>query len=248
MSIAATAWAWGVDVSPSAKLVLLALADRADAEGECFPSVADVVRRTNLGERTVQRELKALESAGLLQRRIRALKSSYFVLSIGKDCNRGASVTGGATVAGGASVAPRGVTVAPIIITEPKEDTSTYVGTLSADAPRPASPPQAKKGTRIADDWQPKDRATADALGINTDEAVAEFRDYWRGVPGKAGIKLDWEATWRNQVRFLARNRRTDRPAKSSQWPVADQNAEMMRLLARARAEEETQPMLRSIA
>ena len=27
-----------------------------------------------------------------------------------------------------------------------------------------------------------------------------EFRDYWIGIPGQRGRKLDWEATWRNNV------------------------------------------------
>lgn len=27
------------------------------------------------------------------------------------------------------------------------------------------------------------------------------FRDYWRAKAGKEGVKLDWEATWRNWVR-----------------------------------------------
>lgn len=32
-------------------------------------------------------------------------------------------------------------------------------------------------------------------------ETFAEFGDYWRGVPGQRGRKLDWFATWRNRVR-----------------------------------------------
>jgi len=30
---------------------------------------------------------------------------------------------------------------------------------------------------------------------------AAKFRDYWCGVPGAKGRKLDWPATWRNFVR-----------------------------------------------
>ena len=30
---------------------------------------------------------------------------------------------------------------------------------------------------------------------------AAKFRDYWLGVPGQRGCKLDWPATWRNFVR-----------------------------------------------
>lgn len=33
--------------------------------------------------------------------------------------------------------------------------------------------------------------------------AWAEFVDYWIGVPGSRGTKLDWPATWRNRVRDL---------------------------------------------
>lgn len=32
----------------------------------------------------------------------------------------------------------------------------------------------------------------------------AEFVDYWIGVPGSRGVKLDWLATWRNRVRDIA--------------------------------------------
>jgi hypothetical protein len=33
--------------------------------------------------------------------------------------------------------------------------------------------------------------------------ATAEFVDYWLGVPGSKGNKLDWVATWRNRMRDL---------------------------------------------
>lgn len=31
----------------------------------------------------------------------------------------------------------------------------------------------------------------------------AEFVDFWIGVPGQRGLKLDWSATWRNRVRAI---------------------------------------------
>jgi hypothetical protein len=33
-----------------------------------------------------------------------------------------------------------------------------------------------------------------------TDELDA-FRDYWIAQPGQRGVKLDWDATWRNWIR-----------------------------------------------
>lgn len=51
---------------PSQKLVLLALADRASDQGTCFPSVADIARRSELSERQVQRDLAALTGQKLI--------------------------------------------------------------------------------------------------------------------------------------------------------------------------------------
>ena len=36
---------------------------------------------------------------------------------------------------------------------------------------------------------------------LRPEQVFERFRDYWRGVPGQRGTKLDWEATWRNWVR-----------------------------------------------
>ena len=33
------------------------------------------------------------------------------------------------------------------------------------------------------------------------DKVYSQFRDYWIAQPGQKGVKLDWEATWRNWVR-----------------------------------------------
>ncbi|MBI5864076.1 MAG: helix-turn-helix domain-containing protein [Planctomycetes bacterium] len=43
-----------------ARLVLLALADRADDAGECFPAAADIARRARLSEGQVRRHIRAL--------------------------------------------------------------------------------------------------------------------------------------------------------------------------------------------
>ena len=51
MSIRATTWAWTAQTTPTAKLVLLALADFADETGHCWPRVALLVEMTCLSER-----------------------------------------------------------------------------------------------------------------------------------------------------------------------------------------------------
>lgn len=69
-----------------------------------------------------------------------------------------------------------------------------------------------QRGTRIADDWKPSadDIESARAEGLSDTQIareVSKFLDYWRGRPGKEGIKLDWAATWRNWVRRHAEER-----------------------------------------
>ena len=45
------------------------------------------------------------------------------------------------------------------------------------------------------------------------------FRDYWVAVPGAKGLKLDWEATWRNRIREVAKRTITTRKIPSDgQW------------------------------
>jgi hypothetical protein len=59
------------------------------------------------------------------------------------------------------------------------------------------------------------DRATAIELGAQPDKVDgmwAEFVDYWIGVPGQRGTKLNWSATWRNRVRdVISRGNRNGR-------------------------------------
>jgi hypothetical protein len=69
MSLRITAWVWEQSASRgSDRLVALALADRADDAGACFPSVRDIAHRAGISERTAQRSLDALVALGELRR------------------------------------------------------------------------------------------------------------------------------------------------------------------------------------
>ena len=59
-------WAWDQRLGPSAKLILLALADDADDSGQCWPAVRGIAGKCLVSERTVQRALKEFETEGLL--------------------------------------------------------------------------------------------------------------------------------------------------------------------------------------
>ena len=57
-----------------AKLVLLHLANRADNNGECFPSLARIARDCETSESSVKRKLLLLEKLGLVKRINRAVE------------------------------------------------------------------------------------------------------------------------------------------------------------------------------
>ena len=71
MSVNATRFAWECDLSKTNKrsakrLVLLALADRANKENTCFPSIARVVKDTGMDRKTVMNTISDLITLGLV--------------------------------------------------------------------------------------------------------------------------------------------------------------------------------------
>lgn len=70
--------------------------------------------------------------------------------------------------------------------------------------------PKEKLGSRVPEDFWPNATciSKADELGILVNRVVVDsFLDYWRSVPGAKGRKLDWDATFRNHLDFLASKR-----------------------------------------
>jgi biotin operon repressor len=60
-------WAWQQDTpNASAKLVLLAIADHANGDGYCWPSMGRIGRMVGLSLRQVSNHVTALEAAGLV--------------------------------------------------------------------------------------------------------------------------------------------------------------------------------------
>ena len=93
-------WAWGRRLKPTAKLVLMSLADAADDQGVCWPSVPTLARMCCISTRTVQRIVGELMEAGLLRaeprfRKDRSRSSNRYCLALeGGDSLSGARVTG----------------------------------------------------------------------------------------------------------------------------------------------------------
>ena len=85
-------WAWRQVLTPTLKLVLMALADAADDQGVCWPSVSTLAKKCSVSTRTVQRSLRSLMDRGLLiaesrQRRDGSSTSNRYRLLIQRGDN-----------------------------------------------------------------------------------------------------------------------------------------------------------------
>ena len=116
MSIEALNWAFGLEIEPQLKFTIVALANRADEEGMCYPGVRWIMKKTCYGERTVRAHLKELQNRRLLTKDKQSREDG------GDSTNRyrlaliqpGLPLTppGAKVAGGGAEVAPPGAVVA----------------------------------------------------------------------------------------------------------------------------------------
>lgn len=184
-------------ISPTEKLLLIALANYADADDQCWPSNRRLCADTELSERTIRNGLKSLADAGLIERHERnrengSRSADLFTLRLwaaraaGGGGANGAEGGGQSLPGGGANAAP------PEPSIEPKKEKKT--------------PSESKKtASRLPTDWTPTDTDMAYALGKGIPKSRAElmaekFRNYWVAKSGPGATKLDWGYTWQNWV------------------------------------------------
>lgn len=77
---------WQLELPDSQKIVLLALADSANDEGHCWPSMASLVKKCSKGERTIQGVIKQLCDDGHLTRREVLGKGCNYSVHPRRDC------------------------------------------------------------------------------------------------------------------------------------------------------------------
>jgi hypothetical protein len=202
MSMVALTWVRRCGAAPTLRLVLYALADMANDDGECWPSIASLVERTGLSERTIQTALAKLVSAG--------------TLAVERGGGRGRTNLYRFQY-------PAGET--PFLASETPQEKPRFSGNpaaktpflttetphLTAETPQQMHPkPQeaneasekpnrGRRGSRLPADWQPTqdDADYAQQLRLDPHRVAEQFRDYWHAKAGQNAAKLDWAATWR---------------------------------------------------
>ena len=95
-----------------------------------------------------------------------------------------------------------------VTVTAPDTDTDTDTEKEKIDKKEnvSASRQPKAKGFRLSEEWELPSEWGHWALkeGLSREEVLKQeevFKDYWIAKPGQQGIKLNWEATWRNWIR-----------------------------------------------
>jgi hypothetical protein len=109
----------------------------------------------------------------------------------------------GGTSGGVPEGVPGGVNVPPPLPSPPSSPNGEEPSLRSGET-RERAASSKKRGTRIPDDFAPTPamaewaRQETPLVGRHETE---QFVDYWRGIPGAKGEKVDWVATWRRWMR-----------------------------------------------
>jgi hypothetical protein len=131
MSIKCLAWAWGRQLPPLPKLILLAVADHADDTGFAWPGINGVAEKCGLSRRTVQRHMNYLTDKGLItvEPRTRpdgSATSNSYQVNIPPVSERHPPVSGCHPPVSPVTP-PRVSTVTPLTVIEPSYTTTTIL-------------------------------------------------------------------------------------------------------------------------
>lgn len=204
MSVALMSMAWKSEFHSGKKMVLLALCDNANDQGECFPSVSMLAEKCSMSERSVFNHIAELERDGAIQRNNRAGRSTIYSLHPCKFCiptpATVAEVRAGTTADSAppplqnlhptpATISPTPATVAPITINEPNTDTNTNTAPDGVDAQvwQDFKKLRAKQRAPITETVVKGIQREASKAGISLSDAMAMCCERsWRG------FKADW--------------------------------------------------------
>lgn len=204
MSVRIMSQVWGLDLADSEMLIMLALADWSNDDGECWPSVAQLVKKTRKGERTIQGAIKSMAAAGHITRHERPGKGCTYTLHPRSDCAPAAAAPRKARTPA-VTAPPQRATPTPAAAAD---NTSGHTNT-SSEAPPPSRSREPKpKAVRLPPEWRAVKftegtvaREVIERRGQEWGRAALEsFRNWAANADDRIGRKLDWQAAWGNWV------------------------------------------------
>ncbi len=209
MSYVYTTIAWKAPLRTAVKFVLVSLADQANDDGICWPSVAKLCDRVAMTDRGVQRVLSDLVDQGYLVRHMRPGRSTYYQLQTPdsrSDAQSNTSDSGSGSPQTTGRITPD--SGSPITIKELSVEPS--IGRSSPAEPKKRKP---RKSDLTLREWiagQPKDaeligpdhpsRKFAREAGIPDGWVALAFRAFTDKHLASDKRYKDWGAAFRNAV------------------------------------------------
>ena len=219
MSVKIMSWAWSQKLEPTKKLILMALADYADDDGVCWPSMNRLADKCNVSRRTILRNINVLKDDGILSSSHRhredgSMSSSRYVIHAETQCD-----------------------TLRQNVTPPCDTGVTPPATpVSHHEPSLESPFRKERGRagRIPENWLPSPDNILFAINEGFQEnqvgrIADKFKDYWTAASGRNAAKKDWDATWRNWVRREAERVSVKKPERMGTMEAAQSILEDMR-------------------
>lgn len=198
MSVRVMTAVWAMDLPDSEKIVLLALADCANDEGHCWPSMATLARKCSKSERTVQGCIQSLKDKGHLSRDEVLGKGCSYIVHPRKDCAP-------------AETAPhprkRCATPPQPLRTNRKEPSGTVIPLKRAipDDWQPAEFGVGTQSRKVVDNWPPGEHKAQ----------LEHFKAHHRGKGNKFIDPQDAWSTWVLNTRKFGIGRNDNRIGKS---------------------------------
>lgn len=202
-----------------------ALLNRANARGECWPSLATLTKEVGVSNRTIMRKLEALEDKGLIRKTRRAkdslgqISNLYKVLAFQDAHPRDILSPPGDNerVPPGAICHPLVTTSTTkyypvkyypleVLVTKSGGRNGVRLGALRGEVIQPEDVPDGTtKAQAIPTEFLLTDAmkawAAENAPGVNLQAATRDFVTYWRFGDGRGKRKKNWVLTWRNHMK-----------------------------------------------
>lgn len=225
---------------PTSAMIVMALADRAADDGTAaWPSHQQIADRARVSVATVKRRLRELEDTGVIRRGDQELVSHFqprhrpVVWDLVMDSAIAHPIAQNEPSPESDSSNEAEPTPCDSSAVSYKQSLSTSYGSRTVHSAReranadPSASKTSSKGTRITEDWLPPEPVRQSMMarypGVDYRHEHEKFIDYWLSKPGAAGVKLDWDATWRNWIRTAyERNRDYQRGVVAHQGVVGD--------------------------
>jgi hypothetical protein len=199
MSVRALSWSFALPLQDmAAKGVLHALADHADEDLKCWPSLARIALFVGCSENTARRALQRVEAMGIISRETRPGQSDMYRLNADFDPSQIDTPTKSAPLPTKTPPLPRWDPTPPKLVGDPSHGGTRTVNEPSKNRQLTVRGDANAKPHRLPADWQPSQdcREFASDLGLDADATAEAFIDYWTGK-GAGTKRTDWARTWR---------------------------------------------------